>query len=382
MKLGLVTHKLLRGDGQGRVNYEVAKAALRRGHRVVLVATEVAPELAAAERVQWLKTEVGGWPSALLRNQAFAWHSTQHLKRIQEEVNLVMANGFITWAPTTFNAVHFVHSAWLRSDVHTLRVRRGPRAWYQGLYTALNARWERRAFAQAEALVAVSKRVRDELVEIGVAPDRIHVVPNGVDLDEFSPGLADRAALGLPPDVPLGLFVGDLQTPRKNLDVVLQALRHVPTLHLAVVGETAGSAYPAMAQALGVADRVMFLGFCRDVPGLMRAADLCLCPSRYEPFSLVLLEALASGLPVVTARPVGAADLVTSACGIVLDDPEDAHALAQATSTLIGDTARLQAMGAAARSVAEAHSWARMGQRYVDLFERHVAASPTAHVAA
>ena len=379
MRLALVTHKLLRGDGQGRVNYEVAKAALRCGHHVTLVATEVASELAADERVRWFKTEVGRWPSALLRNQVFARRSARHVERIRNEVDLVMANGFITWSPAAFNAVHFVHSAWLRSDVHTLRVRRGPRAWYQGLYTALNAHWERRAFAQAEALVAVSERVRDELVEVGVEPDRIHVVPNGVDLDEFAPGSADRVALELPPDVPLGLFVGDLQTPRKNLDVVLQALQRVPALHLAVVGEVAGSAYPAVAEALGVADRVTFLGFCRDVPSLMRAADLCLCPSRYEPFSLVLLEALASGLPVITARPVGAASLVTSACGIVVEDPEGVQSLTRAISGLIGDPARLQAMSLAARSVAEEHSWARMGQRYVDLFERHVAVT---HVAA
>lgn len=382
MRLGIVTHKLIRGDGQGRVNYEVASAALRRGHEVVLVATEVAPELAEAEGVQWFRTDVGAWPSALLRNQAFARRSARHLKRVRGEVDLVMANGFITWAPTAFNAVHFVHSAWLQSDVHTARVRRGPRAWYQWLYTALNARWERQAFAQAEALVAVSERVRGELIALGVAPDGIHVVPNGVDLDEFAPGHADREALGLPQAVPLGLFIGDLQTPRKNLDVVLRALRLVPELHLAVVGETSGSVYPAMAEALGVAERAWFLGFRRDVPDLMRTADLCLCPSRYEPFSLVLLEALASGLPVVTARPVGAAGLVTPACGLVLKHPEDDEALARAVTGLIGDETRLRAMGAAARTVAEMHGWERMAHRYVDLFEQHHVRSTPMHLTA
>ena len=382
MKLCIVTHKLVQGDGQGRVNYEVAKTALRRGHHLVLVATEVAPELAKAENVAWLQTDVGGWPSALLRNQVFAWRSAQHLKRLRGEVDAVVANGFITWAPATFNAVHFVHSAWLRSDVHTARVQRGPRAWYQGLYTALNARWEQQAFAQSDVLVAVSGQVKGELVEIGVAPDRIRVIANGVDLDEFAPRQADRAALGLPSDVPLGLFVGDLQTRRKNLDVVLRALQEIPALHLAIVGDTSGSVYPAMAEKLGVAERAHFLGFCDDVSALMNAADVCLCPSRYEPFSLVLLEALASGLPVVTASTVGAAGLVTSECGVVLEDPEDVQALSQAVTRLIDNKTCLKEMGLAARSVAEQHSWASMGARYVDLFEEHLAQSTAPHLTA
>ena len=379
MRLCIVTHRLLQGDGQGRVNYEVAKTALHRGHRVVLVATDVAPELAEADGVEWLRTDVGTWPSALLRNQVFAWRSAQHLKRLCSEVDIVMVNGFITWAPSTFNAVHFVHSAWLRSDVHTVRVQRGPRAWYQGLYTALNARWEQQAFARSERLVAVSEQVGSELLEIGADPERIRVIANGVDLDEFAPRAVDREALGLPPDVPLGLFVGDLQTPRKNLDVVLQALQNVPKLHLAVVGDTAGSVYPALAEKLGVAARVHFLGFCDDVPALMNAANVCLCPSRYEPFSLVLLEALASGLPVITASTVGAAGLVTSECGVVLEDPEDAQALSHTVTELISDRTRLENMGLAARSVAQEHSWASMGARYVDLFEEHLACSTAAH---
>ncbi|MGI9173929.1 MAG: glycosyltransferase, partial [Rhodothermales bacterium] len=97
------------------------------------------------------------------------------------------------------------------------------------------------------------------------------------------------------------------------------------------------------------------------------------------PFSLVLLEALASGLPVVTASTVGAAGLVTSECGVVLEDPEDARALADAVTDFFGDRTRLEQMGLAARSVAEEHSWASMGARYVDLFEEHLAWSTAAH---
>lgn len=371
MHIGIVTHALCRGDGQGRVNYEIARAALDRGHAVTAVASTVDAALSGRDAYRWIRIPVDGWPSALLRNQVFAWRSARWLRRHGDTLDVVMANGAITWAPAAINVAHFVHSAWLASDVHTARTQWGPAALYQWAYTALNARWERHAFRQARTVVAVSHRVRDELRAIGVPDDAITVIPNGVDLSEFQPGPASRSALGLPEDAPLALFVGDLQTPRKNLDTVLRALPAVPGLHLAVVGARDGSPYPAQARALDLAERVHFLGFRDDVPALMRAADLCVCPSRYEPFSLVLLEALASGLPVVTAAAVGAAPLLTDDCGVVLDDAEDAPALAEAMTHILDDPARHRRMCRAARDVATQHSWAQMANAYLDLLEAH-----------
>lgn len=369
MHIGIVTHKVLRGDGQGRVNYEVARAAVRRGHRVVLLASEVAPELVTNHLITWIQIPVDGWFTNLLRNQAFAWKSSRWLRAHRDEPDVVLANGFITWYPVEVNAVHFVHSAWRRSPVHVARIRRGPYAWYRWIYTTLNAHWEKRAFRQAQVIIAVSNQVRDELTEIGIPAERIQVISNGVDPEEFSPGAVDRRPLGLPEGVLLGLFVGDIRTPRKNLDTVLEAMREVPPLHLAVVGNVEGSPYPKMASRLGINDRVHFLGYRCDVPQIMRAADLCLCPSRYEPFSLVLAEALASGLPVITARTVGAAHLVTPACGIILEDPDDTVALVHALRTLASDDMLRETMGRAGRAVAEHHSFKQMAQQYVDLFE-------------
>lgn len=369
MRFGIVTHKLVRGDGQGRVNYEVARTTLARGHEVVLLASEVSPELASHPAVTWVRIPVEGWPTELVRNQVFAMRSFAWLRRHQASLDLVLANGSITWSPVDINAVHFVHGAWMRSPVHTSRLRPGPYGWYQWAYTALNAAWERMAFRQAGVVIAVSNQVRDELVEIGVDPERIRVITNGVDLEEFSPGSADRKALGLPEGAVLGVFIGDLRTPRKNLDTVLQAMLQVPSMHLAVVGDTGGSPYPEMARRLGIVDRVHFLGYRRDVPEIMRASDLCLCPSWHEPFSLVLIEALATGLPVITAKCVGAAQLVDSATGFVVADPGDSHSMAEAMRRLTGDRQLREEMGRAARAVAVRHSWDGMALRYVSLFE-------------
>jgi glycosyltransferase involved in cell wall biosynthesis len=369
VKLCIVTHKVKNGDGQGRVNYEIAKEVIRRGHHLTLLATEVAEELHQSSKVNWISISVKNLPSELIRNFIFANKSAGWLRKNRSAVDLVKVNGAITTAGSDVNAVHFVHSSWLRSPFHLSRNRRDFYSFYQWLYTALNARWEKQAFQKAKVVVAVSQRVAQELVDIGVPRSHIRVIVNGVDLQEFSPGVASRQKLGLPENVTLALFAGDIRTPRKNLDTVLHALVKVPDLHLAVVGGTENSPYPQLAASLGLSQRVHFLGYRHDIAQIMQAVDLLVFPSRYEPFGLVVIEAMASGLPVITAGTTGAADIVTPECGVVLPDSDDIDALASALLCLVSDRAIMQQMGKAARSIAEQHSWNTMAQTYVDLFE-------------
>ncbi|MCC5622026.1 glycosyltransferase family 4 protein [Nostoc sp. CHAB 5715] len=369
MKLCIVTHKIKKGDGQGRVNYEVAQEAICRGHHLTLLASEVAPELEDNSQVNWIKIPVKGYPTEFVRNFIFAQKSADWLRQNRYEIDLVKVNGAINLAPADVNAVHFVHSSWLRSPVHISRNRRDLYGFYQWLFTAFNARWEKQAFQKAQVVVAVSEKVAQELVNIGVPRSRIRVIINGVDLEEFAPGPSNRQKLGLPENVTLALFAGDIRTPRKNLDTVLHALAKVPDLHLAVVGHTQGSPFPELATSLGLSDRVHFVGFRRDIPEIMQAVDLFVFPSRYEACSLVLLEALSSGLPVITATATGGGELVTPESGIVLSDSDDIDALAVALMSLVNDVPLMQQMGKAARFVAEQHSWTTMAQTYVDLFE-------------
>lgn len=376
MRIVLVTHHIVRGDGQGRVNYEIAAEALRRGHDVDLLAVRVEPDLEVHPKVRWTPISTAGWPTQFGRNLAFSARSAAWLSRHRPSIDVVLANGCVTSARSDVNAAHFVHGAWLRSPYHVARKRRDAYGLYQWLYTYLNARWERGAFARARTVVAVSEQVRGELVGIGVEAARVRVIPNGVDVEEFAPGLSERRAVGLPEQVPVALFVGDLRTPRKNLDTVLRALARTPSLHLAVVGDTVGSPYPRLAASLGLAERVSFLGRRRDVPRLMRAADFVVFPSRYDPFGLVVTEAMASGRPIVTSTTAGASCLVDEESGIVLDDPDDEAQLTHALSTLASDPARRASMGARGRAIAERHTWGRMASAYVDLLEELGAGPP------
>jgi glycosyltransferase involved in cell wall biosynthesis len=317
----------------------------------------------------WIKVPASKMPSALLKYQVFAWKTARLLSRHSGEFDIVHANGFITWYKPDVSTAHFVHAGWLRSGYFPYRWFGSPYQAYQSLYTRLNAWLERRAFRQARAVVAVSGKIAVELQAIGVSPIKIEVIANGVDIAEFCPGPAERDRFRLPPDVPLALFAGDIRTSRKNLDTVLQAMVMATGCHLVVAGRLEGSPFPALARTLGIGDRVHFLGMVAEMSHLMRCVDLFVFPSRYEAMSLVIVEAMASGLPVLTASSAGGAEIVGD-CGRVLESPNDSATLASWMRELTANSDLRLAMGRCARKIAEDYSWGAMGEKYLAFYDR------------
>jgi glycosyltransferase involved in cell wall biosynthesis len=363
----LVTHVVRRGDGQGRVNLEIVRRALEKGWNISIVATEVAEDVKRNARVRWLEVPVHGIPSDLLRHQVFAFRSARILAKHRR--GPLLANGWITYPAADVNACHFVHSSWIRSESHPGKLLGGWKGLYQSFFTKLNAKLEIGAYNRSARVVAVSRQVERELRESGVRTELLQTIPNGVDCDEFRPGTSMREEFGLPAGVTLGLFAGDIRSPRKNLDAVLRSLVHVPEVHLAVAGGIQGSPYPAISRDLGVSDRVHFLGMVSRMPDLMRSCDLFLFPSRYEACSLVMLEAMASGLPVVTPATTGGAELVPSDGGFHLSSPEDLDGMVQFLKRTQDAPGILAEMSVRAREAAESLSWNVMADRYLDLLE-------------
>ncbi|WP_118181637.1 glycosyltransferase family 4 protein [Paraburkholderia phosphatilytica] len=373
MRVAIVTHVVRHNDGQGRVNHEIARAALEAGFEVTLVASQVAPELLAYPHARWVRVKPGKWwPTNLLRQQVFALKSALWLRAHRADYDVLHVNGFITWAKADVNTAHFVHGGWARSRYYPFGIGRSLWSSYQFVYTRVNAWLERWAYRRSRVVAAVSKKVADEIDAIGLTPrNRLDVIYNGVDAEGFAAASGDRAKFGLPQAAFLLLFVGDLRTPRKNLGTVLEALRTLPQhVQIAVAGVLTDSPYPALARKLGIAHRVHFLGLVKEMPALMHSADAFVFPSRYEAMSLSLLEAMAAGLPVVTARTAGGAEIITAECGIVLDDPDDPHALADAVARLADCSERCRAMGRAAGELAAQFGWARMAGQYLALYRQ------------
>ncbi|MEJ0003503.1 MAG: glycosyltransferase family 4 protein [Pararobbsia sp.] len=376
MKIAIVTHAVARNDGQGRVNLEIVHAALAAGYDITLVASRVDPALLAEPRVRWVEMPVGRLPTRLLQYQSFAVRAGRWLARHRGEFDIVHLNGFIAWARGDVNTVHFVHQGFLRSGFYPFTLSGSVSQAYQVMFNRINAWLERWAFRHTRVVVPVSHKVASEVAGHGLDVRAMQVIHNGVDTDEFRPGESERARFALPVGAFMLLFAGDLRVSRKNLDTVLDALERLPAnVHLAVAADISGeNPYAATVAARGLVARVHFLGMIRTMPAAMRSVDAFVFPSRYEAMSLVLLEALSSGLPVVTAKSAGGAEVIDPSCGVVLDDPNNVDGLVAAVAALAAQPARTREMGRAARRIALTLGWQAMGERYLALYRRLAAA--------
>lgn len=198
----------------------------------------------------------------------------------------------------------------------------------------------------------------------------------GVDLTRFSAPVdrsAVRDALALKDDDSIVITVGE-HIPRKNHEACLRAVAELPgvTLLFCGVGELT-EPLQALAETLGIADRVRFLGFREDVAALLAASDAFLFPSYQEGLPVSLMEAMAAGLPCVVSRVRGNADLIAMGEGGFLCAPDDAHGYAEALRRLLCDPPLREAMGNRNRALIDAYSLPRVREHMARLYTGQLA---------
>jgi UDP-glucose:(heptosyl)LPS alpha-1,3-glucosyltransferase len=225
-------------------------------------------------------------------------------------------------------------------------------------------------------VVAVSAMTRDNLVcEHGLADGRITIIHNGVDNERFHPPhKEDRSALrkaaGLEDRIVLLFAAHNFRL--KGLDTVLRALARLPApqLHLLVVGRGTIERYSHLADRLGVSGRVTFAGFVPDIREAFAVADAFVQPTFYDPCSLSVLEAAASGLPVLTSRFNGASELFRDdVSALIVEDPEDATETAGRLQTLLDPDYRLR-VASASLAVARQATAANCFSKLFDLCDQ------------
>jgi glycosyltransferase involved in cell wall biosynthesis len=206
---------------------------------------------------------------------------------------------------------------------------------------------------------AASEDGRDWLLEVGIPPDRITVIPHGIDVEKFP--LADHAgrraareALGIPTEARVAAYVGRLDYP-KNENWLLDVALRMPALHLLVAGD--GPNQPAFRARVArdqLESRVHLLGH-RPALGVYHAADALLLPSLREGFSLVCAEAMCAGVPVLRTRTSGTRELIVeNVTGRSVAIDHDAF-VAAAVEFLSLDSAELRRMGAAGAALVRAN---------------------------
>jgi glycosyltransferase involved in cell wall biosynthesis len=240
---------------------------------------------------------------------------------------------------------------------------------------------------EVDQVIATCSDEAFELKALGVPSRHISVAPCGVDLDLFTPdGPAETA--GRRHRI---LSVGRM-VPRKGVDLVIRAMallkdEGVDDVELLVVGGSdaaTGDRDPeverlsAIAHELGVDDRVQFRGQIGQdgMPSIYRSADLTVCTPWYEPFGIVPLESMASGVPVVAASVGGLIDSVVDGVTGVHVPPRDPEAIASVVQSLLADDTRRTAFGAAGRARARTrYSWDRVAAETERVYRSTIAAN-------
>jgi glycosyltransferase involved in cell wall biosynthesis len=280
---------------------------------------------------------------------------------------VVISNG-VNCPPGDVLWVHSVHRSWVESG-SSVRVRGLPvPAAVRRLVPRHREllRLEREYFTQhrPRAVLCTSPREKDDLARLyGVDRELMHVVPNGFDGRRFD--VRTRAATRPAARIELGLEDGDVcllfvanELHRKGFSVLLQAvaLASDPRLRIDVVGRVSPVAFQGQIEHLGLTRRVRWHGPTSQVERWMAAGDLLVLPTQYEPFGLVVVEALAMGLPVITTALAGAAPAVSPGTGLLQQDPHDSHELAGLLLAAL-TPGLLEQWSAAAPSAAASYEW-------------------------
>jgi glycosyltransferase involved in cell wall biosynthesis len=224
-------------------------------------------------------------------------------------------------------------------------------------------------FRACDYLVCNAPDLVRYVIERGWTDSKVFLIPNFPAVPD-EPAL-DRAAVGTPEGVPLAVALGRLHS-NKGLDALIRAMSLLPELFVWIAGEGPERAtLENLARDLGVSDRIRFLGWRTDRAALYKAADVCVYPSREEPFGNVVVEAWSCGVPIVTTASAGPSWLARNGKDAIITPIDDVAALAEAIRSVIASKPLVASLAAAGRiRVAEEFSEDAIVKRYVELFEK------------
>jgi glycosyltransferase involved in cell wall biosynthesis len=354
---------------------------LRLGQRLVdrgvevHVVTRIQPGLSPFERMAGVRVHRVGLAAARgsAGSAAFIAEALRALFRLRAEVDVLHAHQLLS--PTTigllaapFTGLPLVvnpHACGSIGDVGVLAATRVGRLRLRAVVK------------RADAFVAVSQTIRDELIAAGAPPQSIRNITNGVDTDRFCPVLAGerrmvRRALGID-DGPLVVFAGRF-APEKGVDVLLDAwprlVARVPGARLCLMGSGDEEArLREQARALGMEGSVMFTGGIADVAPYVRVADVAVLPSRSEGMPVALLEAMSCAIPVVATRVGGSAEALEDGVTGRLVPAENPEALAAGLAEALLERAPAARRAETARAnVLARHAMDVVADEFVSLY--------------
>jgi UDP-glucose:(heptosyl)LPS alpha-1,3-glucosyltransferase len=366
---------------------DLCRNLVQAGHRVDLYAESWADRALPAQ-VNTIKVAAGG-RTRIERILSFARNSEKSLRQANHDCSIgfintwfhdvIIPQGGLQQGSLAANAMRFSP---LARPLYLTVKKLNPKYWMHGMI-------ERRQYDpnHQPRVIAVSNLVKRDLVRYHRVPlHRIYVVPNAIDphrVEVSQPGAlrcAFRNRIGLEPGDLVGLFAGH-NFALKGLMPLLEALgerrrlnRAGRPIHLLVCGGGDSSSFKRLARSLKLAESVHFLGFYPQVEDCFCSSDFFVQPTYYDPCSLVVMEALACGLPVITTAQNGASELIKNGReGFVLSAPAARGELVAALEHMTGDGARI-AMSQKASALGHSETFDVHVARLIAIFEEVSAA--------
>jgi glycosyltransferase involved in cell wall biosynthesis len=231
------------------------------------------------------------------------------------------------------------------------------------------------ALNKSHGVVAISKHQSSILHELGVNSSKVHYIPNGVDTKRFGSMVKFdlRARFGIPGDAMVILSVGSGR-PIKSFDAGIKAFvklhMQLSNTYYVIIGRNTDKWFP-LAQELGVAENVIFCDglYGDELIGAYQQADIFFSPSIQEGCPLVVLEAMASGLPVLATDISGSQDLIKTGINGIVVKPGNVDEMASALYRIAGDTALRKQFSSANAVKAISYDWYAVSSRYLELMK-------------
>ncbi len=370
MKIGIVLSKCHR-FGSSRYLIETIPYFASKGHEIHLFANSWDP--IDHKSVFFHKTP-RIFSNNLVLREAVNTISNSFIQKFHKfDVTLAQPTRYFT---PDIGEMQFVYKAWIDYKL-SARVK-------DGLKIRLADSWlswmEKRNVKKCKEFIALAKCVKKTIVSGYAIPDeKVTVCYSGVNIKEFHPKNKKlyrdeiREQFKIKEDEKLILFVGNPFS-RKGLDQLVRALPYIKNekFRLLVSGKDDPKPYIELSKKLGLDNKIVYnIGLTSEIRKIFAAADMFVFPTLYEPFGLVILEAMASGLPVITSEIAGAAELITNyKDGIILKNPENVDEIGKALKYLFESDKRTGIIRNRAREKAENYTWERTAKCMLKVLER------------
>lgn len=380
MKIAILIKRFIRTGGAERIAVELSRSLMTKGHEVYVYCQEFDEDACPGVVCRPVKQRIR---KPIHLN---SWHFAMQTARVKNEEQYDIVHSFErVLRSDIFYVTCICYRNWIWREqspakrlVNYFKVAVDPR---HMSYLLLESLQFRRGTCN-NRIVATSNLIKEDIIaNYRVIPEEIEVVYPGVEYETFRPGLRDayrkevRDGHGIGKDAFVILFVGS-EFKRKGLRfliegmaLVVRGLKGDTEVRCLVVGGGDPAEYRAQAMALGIHDLVTFVGLSSEVEKYFAASDVFVLPSRKEPSSLAVLEAMACELPVIIAQESGIAELVKDGHdGLLLSDPTSAQELKEKV-LLAMDPDKRRFLGMNARMTVKEHSWEKACDHMLRIYE-------------